>query len=483
MVKQRSGAPDYSELKHETGDRLKWSTVRLSDVVENDNRLEASVYQGRHAREILDTCKYEIFPFESLASAYHRPRFKRIWVEEPGFPIYQPSQILELYPAPAGYISEGTKTDLDALRVHRGQILLTCSGTIGRCSVVTETLHDKIFSHDLIRIDCKDPIDTGYIYAFFRTETGNTLINTNNYGAVVSHIEPEHLNDLPVPDPPRMLKKRIHDMVMESYRLRDRSNELLDEAENLLVRELSLPPVGALGPESFRDDFGPKHFTVTSSELEGRLDASYHIPSAGDILECLRHRAAELTTIADDRISQEVFLPGRFKRVYVGEGQGTVFFGGRQILYLDPSVEGKYLSTKHYSEKIRNELTLKEGQILVSRSGTVGRIALVPKHWEGWTASEDLIRISPADDDIRGFLYVYLSSEYGQVLLRRFTYGSVQDHIADFHVASVQVPLLRDKNIQERINRLALEANDLRYEAYRLEQRALQMVNEYVIHV
>src|SRR5690606_24600790 len=160
--------------------------------------------------------------------------------------------ILEIYPKPSGYISEATKTDIEALRVKKGQILLTCSGTIGNCSIVSKTLDNKIFSHDLIRIDCKDEMDIGYVYAFLKTKIGYTLINTNNYGAVVSHIEPEHLNNIPIPNPPSMLKKRIHELIMQSYELRDESNELLDKAEELLINELKLPPIDDLDRKSTR---------------------------------------------------------------------------------------------------------------------------------------------------------------------------------------------------------------------------------------
>ena len=42
-------------------------------------------------------------------------------------PIYQPSTIVDIKPTPDGYISHLTQTNIDALRVHKGQILMTCS--------------------------------------------------------------------------------------------------------------------------------------------------------------------------------------------------------------------------------------------------------------------------------------------------------------------------------------------------------------------
>ncbi|WP_028987606.1 restriction endonuclease subunit S [Thermicanus aegyptius] len=466
-------------------EELNWGSVSLSEVLNSDTRLEASVYniEGRHAREILKKCKWELSSFcgdNGLATAYHRPRFKRIWVEKSPFPIYQPSQILEVYPKPSGYISEATKTDIEELRVKKGQILLTCSGTIGSCSIVSKTLDNKIFSHDLIRIDCKDEIDIGYVYAFLKTKIGNTLINTNNYGAVVSHIEPEHLNNIPIPNPPSMLKKQIHELVMKSYELRDESNELLDKAEELMVNELRLPPIDDFKPEYFDTSSNLKNYSVKFSELSNRFEASFHVPIVKSIINHLKSHAEEVTTIGDERISKKIILPGRFKRVYVEEGQGTVFFGGKQIYELDPSNK-KYLSTRHHKNRIQKELRLIENMVLITCSGTIGKTALVPKHWENWTMNQHVIRIIPSSDSIAGYLYVFLSSPYGYELIKRFTYGSVVDEIDDNHVSQIEIPLI-NRGIQDEINRLALEANKLRYEAYKLEQQALIIVNEEVIH-
>ncbi len=70
---------------------------------------------------------------------------------------------------------------------------------------------------------------------------------------------------------------------------------------------------------------------------------------------------------------------------------------------------------------------------------------------------------------------------YGYHLITRFTYGSVVDEIDDNHVRQIAIPLLKNKDIQKQINDLALEANEKRYEAYKLEQQALQIMDNEVI--
>ena len=107
---------------------------------------------------------------------------------------------------------------------------------------------------------------------------------------------------------------------------------------------------------------------------------------------------------------------------------------------------------------------------------------LVPKHWEGWTANQHIIRVVPASGEIAGYLYVFLASDYGRELITRFTYGAVVDEIDDHHVSAIEVPLLKDRKLQTEINRLAIEANAKRTEAYHAEQQAIRITNDEVIH-
>lgn len=467
-------------------DELRWRSVALADVLAHGLRLDGGFYNtgGWHARINLQHCKWptiSIVGENGMADAFHRPRFRRIWVDRLGIPLIHPSRTTEICPKPNGYISKYTNTDIEALKVKKGQILLTCSGGVGQCSLVSDTLNGKFFSHDLIRITCKKEQDAGYLYAYLRTKTGKALVQSGEYGAVISHIEPDHLESVPIPNPPAALKKRIHELVIRSYALRDQANTLLDAAEQLFCEALKLPPLAKLRTAHFDKSADLRNWTVNLSDYAGRLDASYHMPIVNSILRRMKKEAAEMTAIGDDRISRRIILPGRFRRVYVQEGQGVPFFGGKQIHELDPTNK-KYLSRKHHRERIERELALDENMIMVTCSGTIGKVTIVPKHWAGWTANQHIIRVVPTTPEIAGYLYVFLQSDYGHELITRFTYGSVVDEIDDTHVAKIPVPLLRDVRKQNKIGRLALDANAKRTEAYEVEQDAIRITDEEVIY-
>ena len=388
---------------------IKWCSVSLSEIVQRGKRLEASVFdvEAKHAWELINVNKYGVVTIggeEGLATAYTCGRFKRIWVKKSDYPIYQPSSIVDLYPTPDGYISKKTKVNIDSLRVHKGQILLTCSGTIGKTSLVSDTLDNAIFSHDLLRIDCKNPIDSGYVYTYLHSKIGSKILITNSYGAVITHIEAEHLASVPIPNAPAVIKSKINELIVKSYKLRDESNALIDEATKLLVDELHLPVIEDFDVSLYEKDAPVDTFSVKLSEMNGRVDASYHVPIVDAIVKHLKKYAAEVTTIGDKRISSDVVLTGRFKRVYVEEEYGITFFSGKNISELDPS-DKKYLSFSQHDKKIKQELTIQKNMILLTCSGTVGNATLVPKHWDGWTMTHDIIRIIP-QNNLCGYIYI-----------------------------------------------------------------------------
>ena len=454
---------------------VKWCSVDYEEALAA-MRLEASVFgiDGRHARQAVNSCRFGTVPFNSLiSSAYYPVRFKRIYCGAgAGVPFFLPSQINEIYPKPEKWISALTNCDKDELRLKRGNVLLTRSGTIGSVSFVSKTQESTVYSDDVIRITTSKPTDAGFLYAYLRSRTGNTILQTGKYGAVIQHIEPVHLADIPVPDAPDELKTKIHNLVVRSYELRDESNALLDEATALLVKELALPPIAKFQK-------GRLAFTVEADDLNNRFDASFHIPVVKNITAHLEKHVAELTTVGDKRISKNIILPGRFKRVYVEEGQGRVFFSGKNIGELDPS-DKKYLSFAQHGTRIRAELTIHHNMILVTCSGSIGSVTLVPQHWDGWTMTHDIIRLVP-NEETAGFLYIWLQSEYGKTLLEAQAYGAVVQHIEKEHIATIPVPLLKNQSAQTEINALASRANALRHTAYQLEQEALKTMNNEVI--
>lgn len=453
---------------------LRWCSISTEEVRNNAYRLDASAYD-LEAMEALSRVYHSPYGWVYLwgenglvEEAYHGPRAKRNYLPT-GIPFIGSSEMLEVKPNPTKFVD---KSFLDYYGVKRGQVLLSCSGTIGRTSFVNRTLEGYCVSQHALKITTNY---AGYVYAYLSTEVGRSIVKSFTYGAVIDEIEPEHLKNLPIPNAPEEIKRSIHDAVIASYDLRDQSNDLIDEAQRLLYEALGLPEKMDLKPKYYAPQAGFRCFTMSSNELNNRFDVSYHLPEIKEILSLISKQAAEVTTLGDPRISKEIILAGVFKRTYVNKDLGTPFLGGRDITQLAPKVD-KYLSYSVHKVRIHKELEVFENYILISDRGTIGKVQIVPKHWNGWAVSQNIIKLIPISSSIAGYIYIYLQTSLGQALIKRETYGSVVDMIDDNNVASIPIPLLKDNSMQSRINDLVLQANELRYQAYLKEQEALQQM-------
>ena len=459
---------------------LRWCSISTEEVRNNAYRLDASAYD-LEAMEALSRVYHSPYGWVYLwgenglvEEAYYPGRYKRIYTsEDKGEPFYLPSQLEEIYPKPSKWISTKTASLLEKDRIEVGNLLITRSGTIGKCAISSGSSIGKIFSDDVIRITFKGAYDLGYAYAYLNTKEGLKLLQSNNYGAVIDHIEPEHLKNLPIPNASEEIKRSIHESVIASYDLRDQSNDLIDEAQRLLYEALGLPEKMDLKPKYYAPQAGFHCFTMSSNELNNRFDVSYHLPEIKEILSLISKQAAEVTTLGDPRISKEIILPGRFKRIYVEKEQGVPFFGGKQLLQLALPI--KYIAKQSYSQNLQDEITITNTDILISARGTIGKSCLAYKHWAGSCISDNIIRLQ-CIKGFEGYVYTFISSELGQQLLQREISGAVVDVVEPVNVMNTPIPLLKYGAMQQRINDLVLQANELRYQAYLKEQEALQQM-------
>lgn len=461
--------------------KINWISLPIQEVIDAELRLEASLYSTDVEQTKLKVLsnKYGFVKLSELIVKCSYPgRFKRTYVSKSvGQPFFLPSQLNEIYPKPTKFISISKLKNSKDLIIDDKSLLVTRSGTVGNCTIANSYFIGGLFSDDIIRIKTKESYDLSYIYIYLKSACGMKVLRALNYGAVIKHIEPEHLLNMPIPKAPILLRKKIHIDVQESFDLREKSNKLLDKAYQILKDELQLPKV-----EDFLSEEAPSvHcFSISSRELSGRLEANYHHPIVQKIIGHLDKYAISIKRLNDSSLTKSINLPGRYKRHYVEPKYGVPFIGGKEILELDPRGE-KYLSLKLHSERITNELTLKNNMILVTRSGTIGKVVLVPKHWDNWTASEHLLRVIPVNDKHAGYLYAWLSSEWALPLIRRYTYGAVVFEIDQYHLGDVPIPIINEESMS-LINDLVLEANELRTKAFILEQNALDVFNNQVIN-
>ena len=207
----------------------------------------------------------------------------------------------------------------------------------------------------------------------------------------------------------------------------------------------------------------PSESLVISREL--RLDAAHYNPEFFDAIHTLRESGMRVERLAD--ITDGVFIPPRFKRIYVDDpNNGVPFLQGSHVVHFHPA------DIKYLSKKLRNleKWTIHEGWVLVTCSGTIGRSTIALPEWDGWAASQHIMRIVPDESKCPGgYLCSFLASRLGQIQLTASIYGAVVDEITEQQAQTVLVPL--PKNPSDAA--LMRSVDDAMKESMRLKSRAI----------
>jgi type I restriction enzyme M protein len=258
---------------------------------------------------------------------------------------------------------------------------------------------------------------------------------------------------------------------------------LYDENNNPIVLD-DMPKIATsyekyLNQESFSSK-EPSIFSIKLSDIlnqpRHRIDAWFHDPNKNEVvkkiwdLDGAMNGQIEVKTIGQlIREPSDVFYPGRHKRNYCRPGPDAVpFLSGTNVLQVRPfDVKWQPLAYKPIQRHL-----IEKGWILVTRSGSTGRVLYVGDNIAGFSVSdgvavtEHVIRIIPDPDEVDpGYLFSFLSSEsVGKVLLAQGIYASVVRHITPEHIRAIPVPL-PPREIQEAIGNKVREAEKMRSQA------------------
>lgn len=207
------------------------------------------------------------------------------------------------------------------------------------------------------------------------------------------------------------------------------------------------------------------------SGSEYRLDAHYYNPLAQLAIKNIGQSKSVVKTI--DKVTERVFMCGRFKRNYVEEEYGVPFLSGKNIIQIRPT-DLKYLSKSETTDL--DEYILEKKWTLITCSGTIGRTCFVWNNYENYAATQHIIRAVPNEEVIDpGYLYAFLSSPYGKQQVLRFRHGSVIDEVTDRQIKKVLIPLPSETD-QKTIGDLVRSAYEKRAEAIRLIDEAQQIL-------
>lgn len=417
--------------------------------------------------------KLQTLTRDGLSGIFHAGRIKRMWVDSPehGRPFLSSTEILQADLSNLPFISKKAVAENPRLPLHAGWTLITRSGTVGRMAYARPDMEDYACSEHVLRVvPDAEKIPPGYLYAYLSSKFGVPIVVGGTYGAIIQHIEPEHIANLPVPRLGTKAERDVHALIESAARNRSRAHELRQEAQSAFYRQFSLSDLAdadtAVNYAAFR---------VQASSLR-RLDAAHHSPAC-------RAAADELASAGETMRLEEVarvFTPGIFKRIHVEDpAYGYPYFSGTELFQYDPEPRG-HLSRR--APKI-DDYIVRENWLLIQDAGQleglIGRLVRVTPASANSVVSNHLMRVAAEEAADAAYLSVVLSSPHGYRAITRNAFGSSIPQLDPAHIGALRLPWPKEI-IRKRIAEPVLEAWKLEDEASANVSKATKKVEDAI---
>jgi hypothetical protein len=443
-----------------------------SDWLENRNyRLDPTHYNergekvARHLR-YLPLRKTTLGEWEEINSIYIPPRFKRPYIESQidGIPFLGSSSMLA-FRLPKDALLAPSFNKIPDLMVYGGEILLSCSGTIGEAVLCGESYRGFTVSQHAARIRANVDV-RGYLYAYLVSPLGRELVLQQNYGKVIKELTEEQIKKVVIPILDDGDLRRINDNILEAVSLFDRARISLLRAEEELM--IALRTLGL--KNNAKNWINRNNFTFLKDSdnlFNSRLDPHYHDPNCNILRESIKqfdHKC--LGDIAD------IWMPNRFARPHAEAGYGTSFYSSAEIMRARP-IANSTISIR--AEKNLEQCKIEHKMILLCRSGAFGGImghtTFASRLMDGWAVTEDMVRCRVHKDPayLPEYVFALLSSlDIGYPMVTSFRYGKDVPHIDSGELGSIPIPFVKEK-IQEKIAIFVTEAFNCRDKANEIE--------------
>jgi len=459
----------------------------------NGLRLDSGPYLSGafEARVALERLQAQKEPLHKLTKGYNGgiyngPQFVRNYVDdlENGVPFLTSGSMLA---ADFSRVSLLSKKDADSpklrhLRLAEGMTLITCSGTIGRMAYTRPDTEGFWSSQDVLKVvPNPERIPPGYLYAYLSSRYGVPLIISGTYGAIIQHIEPQHIADLPVPRLGEAIERQAHALVSEAALLRAAYQQQVDQATILFFRAVGLKDITASEWHAQGSDLG---FSIKQSPVKS-------LQSPVKSLRALNYnprflKLCESITSTPWKPLGELCVPGtlqragRYKRIDADREHGCQLIGQRQLFWQRP--EGRWVAGFALGE----DVFVNAGTSLVAARGTLGEGELYCRSEFVWGSgtkyaySEDMLRVV-ADENIilRGCLFAFLRSETAFRMLRSVSSGSKMQENHYSLLPNLPIPW-PERSEQQEIHTLIVDAYEKRHRSNTLEDQAVELIQDAI---
>ena len=330
--------------------------------------------------------------------------------------------------------------------VHPNDIVFSLRGNIARTSIVPTSLQEANLTQGTARISVNDKNDTKFVYYKLASTPILNRINALSKGSTFKEISLEELRKVKLALPPLEEQRKIAKILSTWDKAISTTERLIDNSKQ---QKKALMQQLLTGKKRLLDDSGK--------------------PFEGEWEEVL------LGNIVDRPICYGVLKPGDHTE------------GGIPLLRIQ-DLKGSLLNesqmiriTKELHQEFKRTI-LREGDLVMSIVGTLGKVLKIPKQLEGANITRAFAVIGIAEHS-KDFIKQYLTSDYIQEWLLNTATGNAQKvlNVAAIRKLKINVPAIEEQrkiaivlgSADKEIELLEQQLADLKLEKKALMQQLL----------
>jgi len=325
-------------------------------------------------------------------------------------------------------ISEKGAEYLGKAKLPKNSIMVSCIATIGNVGITSKESFTNQQINTLIP-DC-NIADYRYLYYFFKNNK-ELLESLGGGGSVYTNISKSKFESMAVAVPELSEQKQIAEVLSsldDKIELNRQINANLEKIASSLFKQWFVD-------FEFPNEKGKPYKSSDGKMIDSELGM---IPNEWKVIP--------MAEFFD-------FLEGPGIRNWQYAQQGTRFINIRLIDGGDIDVNSaNYINQTDVDEKYQHFL-LKERDMVLSASGTLGKSAIVRKSHLPLLLNTSVIRFRPKDGISYPFLYQYLQSRYFLEEQVRLSAGSVQANFGPTHLNKMSV-IVPNKKLLDNFNQV-----------------------------
>jgi hypothetical protein len=463
---------------------MKIKEIKSTWLKEEGHRLDCGPYIGGaiEVKYTLATLKNHSPRLNEVVSKrfggiYHAGRYKRIWVKNKQYakPFLSSRDVMQSDLSKLNLISNKSISANGKLLIHKDQTLITRSGTVGRMSYVNSLMDGMSCTEHVIRVEADESkIRSGYLYSFLNSKYGIPLIVSGSYGAVVRHIEPEHIEKMPIARVDEQVEKFADELIKSAGELRAEFQIKINQSTDFLFASAGIKDITPYEWHNQGADIGYSVKLKNSRSIRA-LNFNSRYQQLVKTLQGVEHK-----TLGDICEGGQLSRGGRFKRVDASPEFGVQLIGQKQGFWAKP--EGRWIAPKY----AKDEIIVPDEMVLIASQGTLGerevfcRPILATGKWLKLGYSEHFMRVYSNDSNVSGaYLFAFLRSETAFRCLRSMSIGSKQQDIHVGMLSELPVPVINDKD-KIKVETLIREAFKAKELADEKESHAIQLVEQAI---